>query len=413
MGDGTVADNRSRVLAATIGNALEWYDFVVFGLFLGPISAAFFPTTDKTTAILLATATFGSGFVTRPLGALLIGRWADVGGRRAALTLVMGLMCLGTALIAFTPGYATLGLAAPVAIVTGRLIQGLSAGGELGPTTAYLIEIAPAGQRRRYASFQVVGQFAAILVGLALGAAVTTLMPGSSWAWRLPFVLGLIIGPIGAYIRATAVEPGEFQRAARSGWSALAGQGKALAALFGMTVFATSSTYVLLTYMPTYASRFLGFDAASSFIAVIGGVLVGIGMSVIIGRRVDHGDPRRLALGAALVAAILAYPLLRLTSDSPTLGALLLAEIILSGLSATYAAAVIGIGAELLPAAIRSTGLSVGYNLGVVIMGGFSPFVVTLLMSRTGDALSAAYYVVAAALISAAALTLLKSPSRT
>jgi MHS family proline/betaine transporter-like MFS transporter len=204
------------VIAAIVGNALEWFDFTVYSLFSATIAKVFFPVGTELGSLLLTLATFGVGFVLRPVGAVVLGQYADRAGRRAALSLIILLMSVGTAIIAFTPSYARIGAAAPILIVVARLIQGFSVGGEFGGATAFLIESAPPDRRGLYASWQFAGQAAAALAGSLTGVAVTSLLTAEqvlAWGWRVPFLLGLLIAPVGLYLRSRMADTPGFQRA--------------------------------------------------------------------------------------------------------------------------------------------------------------------------------------------------------
>jgi MFS family permease len=220
-----------QIAAAVIGNALEWYDFIVFGFFAVIISRLFFPTDSQYASLLFTTATFGVGFFMRPVGGILLGIYADRQGRKAALLVVIASMTVAIALIAFAPTYAAIGIGAPLIIVVARLLQGFSAGGEFASATAFLIESAPAGRRGFYGSWQMVGQGLAVLIGAILGAVLTkTLSPEAidGWGWRIPFLFGLVIGPVGLYIRSSLAETQAFLQSDQASQSRPAG-GRVLA----------------------------------------------------------------------------------------------------------------------------------------------------------------------------------------
>ena len=202
--EGSKDTHLRAVVAAVVGNAMEWYDFVVFGFFATVLSQLFFPQTDERASLLLTLATFGVGFCSRPIGGLFFGFYADRKGRKSALQSVIFLMTIAVAIIAFAPTYSSIGLLAPLLIVLGRLLQGFATGGEFSSSTSFLIEVSPTGQRGFYGSLQMAGQAVSILIGTLVGIAVTSFFSVEqllSWAWRIPFVAGLLIGPIGFYIR--------------------------------------------------------------------------------------------------------------------------------------------------------------------------------------------------------------------
>jgi len=219
MSSSQVAPKPIQIAAAVIGNALEWYDFIVFGFFAVIIARLFFPSDSQYASLLLTTATFGVGFFMRPVGGIVLGIYADRRGRKAALLMVIALMTVSTAMIAFAPTYAAIGVGAPLIIVLARLLQGFSAGGEFASATAFLMESAPAQRRGFYGSWQMVGQGLAVLIGAILGTVLTrSLTPGAldSWGWRMPFLFGLIIGPLGLYIRRNLDETSAFLQSSQS-----------------------------------------------------------------------------------------------------------------------------------------------------------------------------------------------------
>ena len=208
------SQRRRAIIATVIGNGLEWFDFTVYSFFAVIIAKLFFPTGNELSSLLLAVATFGVGFFMRPVGGIILGVYADRVGRKAALTLTILLMALGTAIIGLAPTYQSIGLWAPALIVLARLIQGFSAGGEVGGATAFLIEHAPDAERGAYASWQQASQGISFMLGAAMGALVTNGLDQAqidAWGWRIPFLFGLLIGPVGMYIRSHLEEPPEFE----------------------------------------------------------------------------------------------------------------------------------------------------------------------------------------------------------
>jgi len=402
----TLAAERSQagislVAAAVIGNALEWFDFTVYSLFSVTIAKVFFPVGTEIGSLLLTLATFGVGFVLRPVGAVVLGQYADRAGRRAALSLIIVLMSVGTAIIALTPGYARIGLAAPILIVVARLIQGFSVGGEFGGATAFLIESAPPDRRGLYASWQFAGQAAAAIAGSLSGVVITSLLTAEqvlAWGWRIPFCLGLLIAPVGLYLRARMAEAPEFERDRRGGAPLLdvwRHYREPTIRFFGLTVLGTAATYLVLFYMPTYATRLLGIPYRDSFVAATIASLLLFALNPVAGRLSDRIGRERLLLAAAIGLALLAYPSFLLLTQLRSLPVLLIVQ---GGLAACLAmftgpsAALVG---EMFPPHVRSTGLSLGYNLAVPIFGGFAPFIVAGL--DTGDHLAPAYYMIACA----------------
>jgi len=251
-----------QIAAAVIGNALEWYDFIVFGFFAVIIARLFFPAESQYASLLLTTATFGVGFFMRPVGGILLGIYADRRGRKAALLLIIGLMTLAIAMIGLAPTYAAIGIGAPLLIVLARLLQGFSTGGEFATATAFLVESAPARRRGFYGSWQMVGQGLAVLTGALLGAFITRILTPEaldSWGWRVPFLFGLIIGPLGLYIRRRLDETAPFLATRRGSGqqqtlgAVLVAHMREALATFGIVISGTISFYVILLYMPTFA----------------------------------------------------------------------------------------------------------------------------------------------------------------
>lgn len=407
----TRTDNpRRAIVAATVGNMLETYDFAVYGFFAIVIARLFFPAGDPTVSLLLTVATFGVGFVMRPVGALVLGTFADRRGRKAALSLTILMMAVGTAMIGFAPTYASIGAWAPAIIVTARLIQGFSAGGEIGTATAFLLEHAPAQRRGFFASFQQATQAAALLLGSLIGAALTGLLTPAAlegWGWRVPFWLGLLIGPVGFYIRRHTQEADAFTRAAstRAGsplTEALRHHGRGILTGFGITIAWTVATYFFLVYMPTYAVRELKIAQSAALSANAIGLAVLLVLAPCFGALSDRIGRRVLLLGAATAIVLLTYPLLALLSLAPSAAALMVFQIGFAILIAIFTGAAPAAMAEVCPPQVRSTGVSIAYNFAVTIFGGFAPFIATWAIVASGNALAPAWYVTIATALSVA-----------
>lgn len=413
------AKRRHAIAAATIGNGLEWFDFTVYGFFTPIIARLFFPAINDLTSILLTVGTYGVGFFMRPVGAVVLGVYADRKGRKAALTLTILMMAFGTALLGFAPTYAQAGIVGPLVIVLARLIQGFSAGGEIGGATAFLIEYAPPEKRGFYASWQQTSQALAVVLGGICGTIVThALDPAAidSWGWRVPFLLGLLIGPVGFYIRARVDETPVFtdshtQKSESPLRDALRDHPRGIASGFGVTILWTVCTYVLLFYMTTYAVKQLNIPLGDAFVATtIGGLVLMLGCP-IAGALSDRVGRKRLLLVAAIAIGVLIYPLFAWVNATPNLMTLAIVQGILGLLLAAFTGPAPALLAEQFPAGLRSTGLSLAYNFAVTIFGGFAAVIVTLLIEATGTKLAPSFYVMAAALVSA--LTLLTMKDKT
>lgn len=400
------------VAAAVIGNALEWYDFTVYGFLTVVIAQLFFPAGNDYASLLLATATFGVAFVVRPIGGIVLGLYADRAGRKAALSLVIALMTLGMLLLAIAPPYSAIGIGAPLMIVVGRMLQGFSAGGEFGSSTALLIEAAPFSKRGFYGSWQMASQAAALLLGALVGALITRgLSPEAlkSWGWRVPFVLGLIIGPIGFYIRRRLADSEAFLLAQKTARRATLGEvlrchGRDVLCGFGSVIALTVTVYVLISYLPTFAVKQLKLPYAQSFYALIVGNLLLTALSPLTGAWSDRIGRKGLSLWSLVITLVIIYPLFAWLAAEPSASKLMLVQALLSITLSGYYGPCGALVAELFPANVRSIGLSLAYNAAVIVFGGFGPFVVTWLINETGSPLAPTYYVMGGLVLSIAAV---------
>ncbi|CAE6829248.1 MFS transporter [Paraburkholderia nemoris] len=393
--------NTRAVVAAVIGNALEWYDLTVFGFLTVVIAQLFFPAGNDYSSMLLTTATFGVAFVMRPIGGIVLGLYADRAGRKAALSLVIALMTLGILLLAIAPPYSAIGIGAPLMIVLGRLLQGFSAGGEFGSSTALLIEAAPFSKRGFYGSWQMASQAAALLLGAVVGALITHgLSPEAlkSWGWRVPFILGLIIGPIGFYIRRHLSDSEAFLLAQKTARRATLDEvfrshSRDVLCGLGAVIALTVTIYVLISYLPTFAVKQLKLPYAQSFYAVIVGNLLLTVLSPLTGAWSDRIGRKGLSLWSLVLTLVTIYPLFAWLAAEPSVSKLILVQALLSIALSGYYGPFGALIAELFPANVRSIGLSLAYNVAVMLFGGFGPFVVTWLINTTGSPLAPTYYV--------------------
>ncbi|QGZ56829.1 MFS transporter [Paraburkholderia acidiphila] len=408
---------RRIVFSSSIGNALEWFDFLVYGYFAPMIAKQFFPVHDEWLSTLLAVGTFGISFLMRPLGAIVLGIYGDRKGRKAALTLAIALMMAGTLAMAVMPPYASIGIAAPLLILLARLVQGFAVGGEFGSATAFMVEHSSA-KRGYYASWQFASQGAAAILAASFGGVLAWWLPPEqlqAWGWRVPFFFGLVLGPVGWYIRSHLDETPEFvanqqaqstQDARATKEPGLGRQWVNLLLAVGIVAQSTVGVYILQLYMPMYAVKQLHMAAATSFgVVVLNGGLQFV-LSPVMGALSDRIGRIRIMLTTSILLASLTYPMFALLQRHPTLGWLLVLQGAAGIFKAAYSGPMPALMSEIFPVRVRSAGLSIAYSLGVTLFGGFAPTIAEVLIHTTGDTLAPAYYVSAAAVISGVSLAI-------
>jgi MHS family proline/betaine transporter-like MFS transporter len=396
---------RRAILAAVVGNVLEWYDFAVYAYMATVLARQFFPAQDEVTSLLSAFAAFGVGFVVRPLGGIVIGRLGDVRGRKAALVLTIMLMAAGTVMIGLVPAYESIGVAAPLLILIARLLQGFSAGGEWGGATAFIVEWAPPGQRGLYGSLQQSSVAFGLLLGSGIAAAVSTLFSAAevdAWAWRIPFLLGGLLAPIGLYMRRNIEETPAFARASRQPAApAVSLPAIRLAArALGFTVLWTVSYYIVLSYMPTFLQKQVGLPRTQALWATSAGLLLLVLSAPLLGWLSDRVGRKPLLLAACAAFVLLPYPLFVVMLSQPSLGTAVAVQLILALAIAVFSGPGPAAIAEMFPTQVRSTWMSAGYSIAVAVFGGFAPFIATWLIARTGNPAAPSFYVIAAAVVS-------------
>jgi MHS family proline/betaine transporter-like MFS transporter len=405
---------RRAIAAATIGNALEFFDLALYALMASYIGRTFFPGGNAGVQLVQAYAVFGVTYLIRPLGGLLLGAYADRNGRKKALVLSIRLMVLGTLLLAVMPGYGTLGIASTLGIVLARLIQGFAAGGEFGAATSFLVEH---DERRKsfLGSFQFASQGLATLMASGFATGLTATLSEeqmTSWGWRVPFVFGLLVGPAGYLIRRYAEEPPATTQATVSGSrdeksspvrSVFRDHWGGLLIASGAMVASTALNF-LLQYMPTFAIKDLGVDDSLSFAALlITGVILTLGTPVV-GLLADRFGRLKIMIPAAALIGVCAIPLFLWLTTSPSFLTLALCMTVLGVLKATYFGALPSVMSDAFPAEARATGLAFSYNTTVAVFGGFAPTIAAALVTATGSQISPSYYLLAVAALSIAAL---------
>lgn len=404
------------IVATSIGNALEWYDLIVYGYFAVTISKLFFPAHDETVSLLMALGTFALSYLARPLGAFVLGAYADRHGRRASLMLSIAMMTLGTGLIAFMPTYAAIGVWAPIGIFVSRLMQGFSAGGEFGSSTAFLVEHVP-NRPGFMSSWQFASQGASTLLASAFGAVLTSALTQpqlESWGWRIPFLFGMLVGPIGLYIRRYMDETPAFEqdvarkRAASSAqagdgkspvWEVLATQKSRLLVSIGALILTTTANYMIL-YMPTYATKQLGLPPSQGFIATLVTGFVIMTLTPFVGHWSDKVGRIRIMLAAGVLFLCTVYPAFAFMNAHASLATMMVVMLWVGTLKAVYFAPIPALMSSLFPTRTRATGMAVGYNLGTTIFGGFTPLAVAWLIAATGNKLAPGLYLMVGAVIS-------------
>jgi MFS family permease len=408
--------NRWSVAATVAGNALEFYDFLTYSTFAVYIGRAFFPAGTAFASLLLTLATFGVGFLTRPLGGLLIGAYADRAGRRPALMLTISLMTVGTLGLVLTPSYASIGLAAPVILIVARLVQGLALGGEVGPSTAVLLECAPVDRRGLFVSWQSASQGVAIFAAGLVGLTLSTILDKqqlAAWGWRIPFALGLLLLPVGLYIRRRLPEtleaPGSRGSVAvlRLLWRE---HRKPLALAVLIIMCLTVSAYID-GYMTTYALTTLGMPASQAMLATVAnGALMAAG-ALWGGRLSDRFGRKPVMILPRIALVIMILPAFLLLVSHTTSAVLVFVTALMTLLGVLSAAAVLTALTEVFPNEVRSSGLAISYALSVSIFGGSTQFIIAWLIGMTGNRVSPAYYVILTSIISLWAMFKLPAPS--
>jgi MFS transporter, MHS family, proline/betaine transporter len=412
-GEGHGAAEATRlIIAASLGNALEFYEILVYGYFAVIISKVFFPAADEATSLLVTFGTFGASFLARPVGAIFLGAYGDRKGRKAALTLSILLMTIGTGLMTIMPSYSTLGLLSPVLVVAARLLQGFSVGGEFASSTAFLVEHRP-DRAGFFASWQWASQGLAALIATGFGVLLTSTMTAAdlqSWGWRIPFAFGLLIGPVGYYVRSRMAETPEFVEAGASRApmrELLVNQWDRLLLATGAVIASTSSQYMIV-YMPTYAIRELHLPQSVGFTAAVFAAALQSLVVPLVGLWVDKVGQTPVMIGAAIVFAVSAYPAFVLLDANAALPVLIAMVCWLGLLKSFYSGALPSLMAKIFPTATRVSGMSLSYNAGVAIFGGFAPLIAQTLIDVTGSKLAPSYYLIGTSLLSLAAVIILQ-----
>lgn len=416
---GTQTAVRRNVARAAAGNVLEMYDFTVYGFYASAIAKTVFPTGNDLVSLILSFATFGVGFLMRPLGAVVLGGYMDRRGRRAGLLLSLAIMSVGVVLIAVVPTYASIGLASPVLVVLARLLQGFSAGAESSGVSVYLAEISTPGRRGFFVSWQSAGQQISVLTAALVGIALSlTLSPAQidAWGWRVPFLVGSLVLPAVFWIRRTLPETESFARRTSSGapnfrsvYRSLLASWRIVLVAVALVTLTSVMFYLITAYTPTFGQRELGLSSLSAF--VVAG-LVGVSNFVWIplaGLLSDRIGRTPLLIGSALLVALTSYPLMLWLVADPSFGRMLGVLLIFSLLYGAYQGTMVVTLTELMPGKVRATGFAVAYSLAQAIFGGFTPTICTALIDATGgNGAMPGLWLAGAALVSLAGAVIVK-----
>ncbi|MDR3438062.1 MFS transporter [Telmatospirillum sp.] len=382
-----------RVFQVSSGNFLEMYDFMVFGYYAKAIGNAFFPNGSEFASLMATFMTFGAGFLMRPLGAILLGSYIDHHGRRKGLILTLGLMAIGTLTIACVPGYETVGFVAPLIVVSGRLLQGLSAGVELGGVSVYLSEIATPGRKGFYVSWQSASQQVAVMFAALLGVLLSSYLPPEqmfAWGWRVPLIIGCVIIPFIFLLRRTLQEteefqsrthhlsPGEIFRSVAANWRLV------LIGTFMVTI-SNAAFYMITAYTPTFGNTVLKLSSLDALVVTL---CVGLSNFIFVplgGILSDKVGRKPVLVASAGLILLTAYPMMAWLVTVPSFNHLLAVELWLSILYSAYNGGMIVYVTEIMPAEVRTAGFSLAYSLSQTIFGGFTPAISTYLIHLTND----------------------------
>ena len=392
----TPSDRNSKiwsVIRVSSGNFLEMYDFMVFGYYATAIGNVFFPSGNPFLSLMLSLMTFGAGFLMRPLGAIVLGAYTDRHGRRAGLLLTLGLMSVGIFSIACMPGYATIGLLAPLLVLVGRLLQGFSAGMELGGVSVYLSEIAPPGHKGFYVSWQSGSQQVAVMFAALIGVVLSSVLPPdkmSLWGWRVPLLLGCVIVPFLFRLRRSLQETDEFvARKRRPSTSeilrSLTANWKIVVIGTMMVTMTTVSFYMITAYTPTFGNAVLHLANIDSLIVTLCVGASNLFWLPVMGALSDRIGRRPLLFACTILMLLTAYPTMLWLVRDPSISKLLTVELWLSFIYGSYNGAMVVFLTEIMPVDVRTTGFALAYSLATAVFGGFTPALSTYLIHFTGN----------------------------
>ncbi|HYB55417.1 MAG TPA: MFS transporter [Alphaproteobacteria bacterium] len=393
MASASRSSKLATVVRVTSGNFLEMFDFFLFGFYATHIARAFFPAGSEFASLLLTFMTFGAGFLMRPLGAIVLGAYIDRVGRRQGLITTLLIMAMGTIMIAFVPGYATLGLAAPFLVLIGRLLQGFSAGVELGGVSVYLSEMATPGNKGFYVAWQSGSQQVSIMVAALIGFSLNELLTPagiSAWGWRIPFFIGCLIVPFIFVIRRSLEETEAFlarkhHPSPRESFRSITDNWQIVLAGMLMVVMTTVSFYLITVYTPTFGKSVLKLAEVDGLIVTFCVGLSNLFWLPVMGALSDRVGRQPILVTFTTLTLLTSYPALSWLVADPSFGKMLAVELWLSFLYASYNGAMVVALTEIVPASVRTTGFSLAYSLATALFGGFTAAVSTALIQYTGN----------------------------
>jgi MHS family citrate/tricarballylate:H+ symporter-like MFS transporter len=405
MQPAAIKSRLAAILRSTSGNFLEQFDFFLFGFYAPYIAKAFFPSENETAALLNTFGVFWLGALMRPVGAIVLGAYIDRIGRRKGLIVTLAIMAVGTVVIAFCPTYATIGVAAPVLVLIGRLLQGFSAGVELGGVSVYLSEISTPGHKGFYTSFQSASQQVAIFVAAIIGYALNEAMPAATiaaWGWRIPFFIGCLIIPFIFFLRRTLEETPAFlamkkHPSASEVFASAAANWKIIALGMMLTAMTTVTFYFVTVYTPTFGKSVLKLSTGDSLIVTLLVAVTNFIWLPVGGAISDRIGRKPVLLAIATLSLVTAYPTLSWLVSSPSFGKMLLVELMFSFYFGVYNGAMVAALTEIVPAHVRTTCFSLAFSLAAALFGTFTPYAATKLIELTGDKASPGFWLMCAA----------------
>ena len=393
------------VIRVTSGNFLEMFDFFLFGFYASYIAKTYFPADSEFASLMLTFGTFGAGFIMRPVGAIVLGAYIDKVGRRKGLITTLSIMAMGTMLVAFVPGYTTIGLLAPLLVLIGRLLQGFSAGVELGGVSVYLAEMATPGHKGFYVSWQSASQQVAIIVAALIGFAINATMAHdtiAAWGWRIPFFIGCMIVPFIFVLRRSLEETPEFlamkkHPTASEVFSSAAANWRIIVLGMLMVAMTTVTFYFITVYTPTFGKTVLNLSTRDSLLVTLFVAITNFIWLPVGGALSDRIGRKAVLVAISGLALLTAYPLLAWLVSGITFGKMLMVELVLSFYFGVYNGAMVAALTEIVPTHVRTTCFSLAFSLAVALFGTFTPLASTWLIGQTGDKASPGYWLMLAA----------------